>query len=137
MVDLNKDKRFFVGVKGVIFDDQGKILILQDSTKKDFWDVPGGKIDADESIEEALKREISEELPESHNLQIGQLLGAYRVKKDIKKDVSLVLIFYRITVDLPENIVLSTEHSDFKWVTQEEAIKKCHEGVRHVISALA
>lgn len=37
-------KTFYVGVKGVIVKD-GKALILKGGEGRDFWEVPGGRID--------------------------------------------------------------------------------------------
>lgn len=51
-------------VAAVIHDDQGRIFATQRGygDYKDWWEFPGGKIEAGETPEEALKREIWEEL---------------------------------------------------------------------------
>ena len=52
-------------VAGVIRDEEGKILITQRNFKKaqgGLWEFPGGKIEPGESKEEAIVREIKEEL---------------------------------------------------------------------------
>lgn len=47
----------------VVLIDRGKVLINQrpKGWLKDFWEFPGGKLEAGEMIEEALKREMLEE----------------------------------------------------------------------------
>lgn len=48
----------------VIHDDQGRIFATQRGYGdwKDYWEFPGGKVEAGETAEEALLREILEEL---------------------------------------------------------------------------
>ncbi|MEZ5024352.1 MAG: NUDIX domain-containing protein [Chitinophagales bacterium] len=43
---------------GVVQNDEGKILLI---FRKDFWDLPKGKIEKGESIEQAAVREVKEE----------------------------------------------------------------------------
>ena len=61
-------------VAAVIFDDRGRIFATQRGYGewKDWWEFPGGKIEAGESREQALKREIREEL--DAEIEVGELL---------------------------------------------------------------
>ena len=54
-------------VAAIIHDEQGRIFVTQRGYGewKDYWEFPGGKMEAGETPEEALKREIWEEL-ETH-----------------------------------------------------------------------
>ena len=60
-------------VAAVIFQD-GKVFATQRGYGpfKDRWEFPGGKIEAGESPEEALRREISEEL--ETEIEVGELI---------------------------------------------------------------
>mgnify|MGYP002623529075 CR=1 FL=1 len=51
-------------VAAIIHDNRGRIFTTQRGYGewKDYWEFPGGKMEAGESAEEALKREIWEEL---------------------------------------------------------------------------
>ena len=51
-------------VAAIIHDDEGRVFATQRGygDYKDYWEFPGGKIEAGETPEEALKREIWEEL---------------------------------------------------------------------------
>lgn len=51
-------------VAAIIHDDEGRIFATQRGYGewKDYWEFPGGKVEAGETAEEALLREIREEL---------------------------------------------------------------------------
>lgn len=61
-------------VAAVIFDAEGRIFATQRGYGewKDWWEFPGGKIEAGESREAALKREIREEL--DAEIEVGELM---------------------------------------------------------------
>jgi len=110
-------KTFYVGIKGVIVSDS-KALILK-SSDDDRWDLPGGRINDSEAVEEALSRELREELPSIGNFKIGNLLNVFRLDHDLTSGNGLVLIYFKVTAD-KFDIQLSDEHSDFAWVDGEE-----------------
>lgn len=113
-------KKFYVGVKAIIVDRDKGILLLKHA--KGFWDVPGGRIDENETIQQTLAREISEELPGAKLEHIKKLESAFRLQKDIDEDVSLVLLYHTVNVVLPSQIVLSDEHTEYLWVNDIRAI---------------
>ena len=62
-------------VAAIIINEEGKILITQRNLKKSqggLWEFPGGKIEAGETPQEALKREIMEEL--DTEIKVGDLI---------------------------------------------------------------
>ena len=61
-------------VAAVIFEAQGRIFATQRGYGewKDWWEFPGGKIEPGETPEQALLREIREEL--DADIRVGQLL---------------------------------------------------------------
>lgn len=128
-------KTFFVGVKGIIVRED-KILLLKKSGDRVFWDAPGGKIDGRETIEQALLRELREELPSVKDVVMGKLLHALVLDRDIKDDVGLSLLFYKIDVTIEGDIALSNEHSEYKWMTFDEAVRDGSEGIPEVVAVL-
>ena len=97
--------------KAVIFDGDGKVLILKRSPKlitKEVpwkWDLPGGHVEKDEALEDALDREVWEET----SLDLGKATKIYTDDK---------VIFYA-AYEWEGKISLSQEHSDFKWIKPE------------------
>src|SRR5260221_11029127 len=50
-----------VSVKALIKDDQGRLLLVKEDDDP-WWGLPGGGIDHGETIEQGLRRELSEEV---------------------------------------------------------------------------
>lgn len=60
MIDLKYPSPYYrVSAKALIFDDQQRLLMLQNDEGQ--WEIPGGGWEHGESFEEAIKREIMEE----------------------------------------------------------------------------
>ena len=53
------EQLFQIGIKAIIRNDENQILLLEN---KDYWDIPGGRMDQGEDIEAALLRELNEEI---------------------------------------------------------------------------
>lgn len=116
-------KKFYVGIKGIIFDKQrGVLLLSRDYKSGDSWDTPGGRMDGNETFAETLARELDEELPGIKVANIGKLLGAHRVQKDIDGEISLVLLYFKVEASLPDPIKLSDEHDGHLWVATKADI---------------
>ena len=61
-------------VAAIIFDEQGRIFATQRGYGewKDWWEFPGGKMESGETPQQALRREIHEEL--DAEIEVGELL---------------------------------------------------------------
>jgi 8-oxo-dGTP diphosphatase len=75
---------FRVAVSALIFDDEGRVLLAQ-RRDIDWWNLPNGGMEAGETADEALRREVMEELGVS--IEVGQLVGVY--SKPLKQEVVL------------------------------------------------
>jgi 8-oxo-dGTP pyrophosphatase MutT (NUDIX family) len=107
-------KAFHIGVKGAIIVD-GKMLLLKRENRRGgaFWDVPGGRMEEGEGIEETLRRELREEVPSIGQFEVGELLHAAKVR-DERDEIGLMLLYYRVTAEVP-TVELSEEHIGHIW----------------------
>lgn len=60
-VDQKADALFRVSVKGLIRNDVGQVLVVKETGRKG-WDMPGGGMEQEESIKQAIARELHEEV---------------------------------------------------------------------------
>lgn len=126
------EKLFNVGIKALIKRGD-KVLIVHNT--KDFWEVPGGRMDGDETIEQTLRRELEEELPNIKSVKVHEIVDAVRVHKDIKENISLVLVFYRVIADFEGGEPkLSWEHDEYKWATKDEAKEIIYDKYKRAIN---
>jgi len=128
-------KTFYVGIKSVIVKDD-KVLLLRANKaqgRRDIWEMPGGRIDGDETILQALNRELQEELPNIKNIKIYEILHAHRLPWDIDGDKSLVLIFYRVSADFDSDPQISDEHVDWQWADKQAALELTPEHMQPAI----
>ena len=77
------------------------------------WEFPGGKVEKDESFEEALSREILEEL--NVNIEIHNKVAEERFQDD---EINIVLHYYICSL-IDTDIVLS-EHEAIEWVKKQD-----------------
>ncbi len=124
---MDKNKIAYIGVKGIIVNSEGKVLITQEPTHYvggGRWELPGGKIangEEETPLEDILRREIREELGETFQVQIGKLVDVMRRSWD-KPGAStnhIMLAVFECRY-LGGDIQLSEENNAFAWVTARE-----------------
>ena len=102
-------------VCAVIQDDRGAFLATQrdSGSLAGLWEFPGGKVEREESVEAATKRELEEELDIS--VSPGRTLLTNRIHLNTK-ELELVFIETRI---LSGTIQLK-EHRAYRWLMPED-----------------
>ncbi|NME70655.1 8-oxo-dGTP diphosphatase MutT [Flammeovirga aprica] len=103
-------------VAAVIIDDQQRLLITQRPLHKSqggLWEFPGGKVENSESNEEALVREIKEEL--SVTITVGEFIDSCQHDYG---NIVIELIAYFSKVK--EGSIQLNEHIDMQWISVEE-----------------
>lgn len=108
-----------VAAGGIVQNGKGEILL---QLRKGKWDLPKGKLDAGESIEECAIREVEEETGLA-NIHLGELVGTtlhhYTEKgKEIEKET----FWYDMRVNGEQKLVPQIEEDiqELKWVKETE-----------------
>ncbi len=102
-------------VAAVIFDEQGRIFATQRGYGewKDWWEFPGGKIEPGETPQQALQREIHEELDTS--IEVGELL------RTINYDYpTFHLTLHCFKCKLTDSHLTLLEHEASRWLKPNE-----------------
>ena len=114
--EISSEARIMEVVCAVLFDQQGKVLVCQRPEGKMLagkWEFPGGKVDAGESFEEALHREMHEELDCEVLIRkkLSPVLHAYE---------SLTIRLHPFVCSLGEDQPRALEHAAIFWVESSE-----------------
>jgi mutator protein MutT len=102
-------------VAALVQDEQGRYLITQrrkGSHLAGLWEFPGGKREADESLEEALGRELTEEL--SAGFAVGQRVETVRWEYPER---TIDIHFYRCRLE--SGTIEPREDQAMAWVAPE------------------
>jgi 8-oxo-dGTP diphosphatase len=112
-----------VGVKALIKNSKDEYLFMRRSTilatdvSEPSWDIPGGRIESNEYLPEALKREIQEEV--GYEIQSTPMLIAAQDIFVPAKELHVVRLTYTLKEDI-DNIALSDEHEEYVWVHESQ-----------------
>jgi 8-oxo-dGTP pyrophosphatase MutT (NUDIX family) len=117
--------RFFAGISALVrCQVDGRYLLLRRTAEKDFtggaWECVTGRVDQGEGFTDAVLREIREELGVSAHVDF--IVGTMHFYRgDAKPENELVGVQYCCSIDAPQTIRLSWEHSEYRWITAAEA----------------
>lgn len=120
---------YHLGVKALIRDPEGKVLLLKVNPAKlggnhrgAYWDIPGGRVQRGSTVEDTLRRELAEEtgLTARATRPFAMTLSNIRIPL-APHDVGLVLSVYLCDVDDASAITLSDEHTDCAWHLPSDA----------------
>jgi 8-oxo-dGTP pyrophosphatase MutT (NUDIX family) len=125
-----KEDLFQLGIKAIIRNQKKQILLLKVNTEKlskpnltAYWDIPGGRIIKGSTIEDTLRREIFEETGIENIKEFKKLdmvISNIRIPNGVVT-YGLILGVYLCETGFPLDITLSDEHTQFKWISPNEA----------------
>lgn len=118
--------RFYAGIAALIWSPEtSRYLLLRRSEHKDYapgaWECVTGRVDQGEGFEDALRREVREEL--GVEVQVKHILGTthfYRGSPDPENE--LVGVIYLCNLPDPSSIRIDAEHSEYRWLAAQQAL---------------
>jgi nucleoside triphosphatase len=109
-------------VGALIFNQEGKALLIVSPKWHGKYAIPGGHIELGETIEQALKREIKEET----NLDIFDIhfltLQEFIFGEEFYEKKHFLFIDYVCQTN-DTNVILNEEGNDYVWASIDEALK--------------
>lgn len=121
-------KPYIIGSKMVLYDQETKKFLVLKANKpkgkkfEQFWktyfpfDLPGGRIENGETVEEGFLRDVQEEIGGEVRFKQGGLVHAEQMEYI---DTAVYAVF-KLGYYQGGEITLSSEHSDYYWLTGEE-----------------
>ena len=111
-------KQLFFGIKGLVINHEGKFLAVHKTKQKSpLLEIPGGRMEFGETIEETLVREMLEET----NLRVTpkQVIATWNY---IKKsgDFQVAGVIYLVETSDLSGLKLSEEHDSYCWLSFDE-----------------
>ena len=106
-----------ISVVGAVFVDGSRFLAARKREGKPlagYWEFPGGKIEPDEAPEQALRRELNEELAVDADIGPHITTATYEYNH-----ATIELATYSCTI--VNGTPQLTDHDEIRWVTAEEA----------------
>ncbi len=126
MVNLKYRKAVFIVT---YLKDKNEILYLMFKRKLHWkgWEFPKGGLEPNETINQAVKREIKEETGQSPtNIKDHKISGKYKYKKQFADRKNMIGQTYKLfSVELKNKKIKldKLEHSDYKLVPYKKALK--------------
>ena len=122
-------KKLGLAVKSFIVNDKNELLLIKrednDVHCPGMWEIPGGRLELGEDPFEALKRETKEET--NIDIEVLNPLKVHHFERDDGQNITMISFLCR-----PKNnsVVLSKEHTDYKWVELNKAASEIHPSLR-------
>ena len=120
-------------VVAAIIKKDNQFLVVQRNRKKHLglkWEFPGGKVQESETFEEALLREIKEELNITINIH-------EKIAEEKYKDDKIDIVLYYYLCSLKNGMMKLNEHENFAWIEKKDFNKyDFAEGDSNILSLL-
>ncbi|WP_051623631.1 NUDIX hydrolase [Clostridium hydrogeniformans] len=116
-----EDKKIYVASKAFIVNGSKFLAMHRKDTKEEWLELPGGRLEFGESLEDTLKREVFEET--KLNIEQVKLLDTWNWVGE-NHEIAGVIYLCRI---VEGNITLSEEHDYYKWLEiDDESMERIH-----------
>ena len=122
---------------GLVLNDKGELLMIYRRGK---WDLPKGKLDEGETIEECAVREVMEETG-AGNLERGELLTVGRHEyfdRFLEEEVIKETYWYLMIAKGEQNVIPQTEEdiTEIKWVIGKDLRVCLEDSYQNIIDVI-
>ncbi|RJT27305.1 GDP-mannose mannosyl hydrolase [Buttiauxella izardii] len=116
----------------LIVENQAGEFLLGLRTQRpaqNFWFVPGGRVQKDETLERAFARLTEAELGQRFTLSDGEFYGVWQHFYDDnfsgpEFSTHYVVLGFRLRVDAEKLQLPDAQHSDYRWLTPEQLLAR-------------
>ncbi|MGZ8162153.1 MAG: NUDIX hydrolase [Methylobacter sp.] len=108
-----------IGVGGIVFNNQDQVLIIRRNQPPamGLWSIPGGKLEAGESLADACKREIKEET--GLDTEIKNIVAV--VERRIEGFHYVIIDYLALLADQADLLpIAQSDVSEAKWINLEQ-----------------
>jgi nucleoside triphosphatase len=107
-------------VGALIFNQEGKVLLLKSDKWRNKYVIPGGHIELGETMEDALRREVKEETGlDIYDVEFASL-QEFIFDEAFHEERHFIFIDFVCRTD-SNKVVLNAESQEYVWVSLEEA----------------
>ncbi len=110
-------------VGAIVRDADGRLLVIRRGRPPGvgLWSIPGGRVEPDEALADAVRREVLEET--GLDVDVDAVAGTVLIPAASPGDTYLVTDFHAtVTAGSPGRLVAGDDAADARWVTQEELV---------------
>ncbi|TMA45285.1 MAG: NUDIX hydrolase [Deltaproteobacteria bacterium] len=101
----------------------GRLLLVREAEREQYWELPGGRIEVGEETSSpvaVLRRELREELGPSLEVEVERPILAWIRLPEPPRRTDFVFLVAFLCRHRRGEIVLSSEHVEFRWMTRSE-----------------
>ena len=122
---------------GIAYNEHNEILMI---FRRGKWDLPKGKLDAGENIEECALREVSEETGLVHLTLEDKICDTYHIYEQKGQEYLKRTAWYKMAGSVHDKLLPQKEENimEDRWVGQKELspfVAKTYEAIRQVLRA--
>jgi 8-oxo-dGTP diphosphatase len=118
---MNLKKPYIISIYAILRNEKGEFLLLRRAENSHSnpgkWDLPGGKLNQEEILEEAIVREVREETGIS--IVPGEIAGYVAFELPQKKVISIIYDGGYVISD----VKLSYEHTEYAWTPLDKILE--------------
>tara|TARA_A100001037_G_C15103737_1_gene615299 strand:- start:868 stop:1344 length:477 start_codon:yes stop_codon:yes gene_type:complete len=130
-----KDHVLIEAAGGLVYNSQGDLLMIFRNNK---WDLPKGKLEGSEDIQECAIREVKEECGLTNLSIVKELKKTYHTYKIKKQPILKVTTWYQMTCRNSQNLIPQIEEgiTEVSWIKKEHLSEKIRNSYANIIELI-